>query len=183
MRRAHCTASPLVSHWASSGNRPADRPGKARWEAKPRAPERGGQRASPNGGTFRSRCTQLFPLTPVMTDDSLCIVCGDSQREVLQVQNGVRILADGVDARFDIKTALCASCGLVFTDPQPADELLERFYAQQFRDLFAGDDAARIPGEGIRRDQVAWLRERLGDLGRGAGSSRSAATTASCSSC
>ncbi len=52
---------------------------------------------------------QLFPMTPVMTDDSRCIVCGDSRREVLQAQKGVCILADGVDARFDIQTALCVS--------------------------------------------------------------------------
>ncbi|MCG8590427.1 MAG: methyltransferase domain-containing protein [Proteobacteria bacterium] len=86
--------------------------------------------------------------------------------EPLLVQPGFEILWDGRCERFDIQTALCLECGLVFTHPQPEAELLARFYAAQERELFAPDGRGgdRIPAETGRRDQAAWLAARVGPL-------------------
>jgi len=97
-----------------------------------------------------------------------CNACGGRERELLQVQEGVRIGAPGVEVRFDVRSVLCLRCGLVFTAPQPDAELLARFYARQHRELFASalpaEGALRIPGQGSRRDQRAWIEARLGEL-------------------
>lgn len=94
-----------------------------------------------------------------------CNLCGALDSEEIQVQQGFRILTAEAEVPFDIRTVLCRSCGLVFTDPQPDAALLAGFYAAQDRDAFVAEDGAeRIPGEGSRRDQAAWLAENLGPL-------------------
>ena len=94
-----------------------------------------------------------------------CNLCGARDSEELQVQQGFRILTAERELPFDIRTALCRHCGLVFTDPQPDPALLADFYAAQARDAFVAEDSdERIPGEGSRRDQAAWLEATLGSL-------------------
>lgn len=94
-----------------------------------------------------------------------CQLCGASAPEEVQLQADFRILTEGREVPFDIRTVLCGSCGLVYTDPQPAPELLARFYAAQERDAFVeGEDASRIPGEGSRQDQARWIEAALGSL-------------------
>jgi SAM-dependent methyltransferase len=97
-----------------------------------------------------------------------CNACGGRDLELLQVQENVRIRAEGMEVPFDVRSVLCLTCGLVFTSPQPDPELLSRFYALQYRELFARPGgtggAPRIPGQGSRRDQAAWLAARLPDL-------------------
>jgi SAM-dependent methyltransferase len=107
-------------------------------------------------------------MTPVVGRETDCNACGGRDLEPLRHQPGLRIAAEGLEARFDVRSVLCRRCGLVFTSPQPDPELLARFYARQHRELFANPDPAsgalRIPGQGSRRDQLAWLAARLGDL-------------------
>ena len=93
-----------------------------------------------------------------------CQVCGNLGQEIMQTQAGFRILRPGGEVPFDVITALCDQCGLVYTDPQPAPGLLADFYAAQERDAFVEGEAERIPGEGSRRNQASWLRDQLGSL-------------------
>ncbi|MCP3984518.1 MAG: methyltransferase domain-containing protein [bacterium] len=94
-----------------------------------------------------------------------CCNCGAQDGEELQVQRGFRILTAEREVPFDIRSVLCRQCGLVFTDPQPDPALLASFYSAQERDAFVAEDGDdRIPGEGSRRDQAAWIEATLGSL-------------------
>jgi len=94
-----------------------------------------------------------------------CRICRAETLDEVRLQRGFRILAFGREIPFDIRTQLCAHCGVAQTDPQPDAELLARFYESQERDAFvAGEGAARIPGEGSRRDQARHLERELGSL-------------------
>lgn len=97
----------------------------------------------------------------------LCNLCGADEPEELQVQEGFRILSEGREIPFDVRTVLCPRCGLVYTDPQPDAAQLARFYAAQERDAFVETGAGppvRIPGEGSRLDQARWIEARVGPL-------------------
>ncbi len=94
-----------------------------------------------------------------------CPACGARESEEVRVQEGFRILTGGCEVPFDIRTVLCTHCGLVSTDPQPEPALLASFYAAQERDAFVAEDGSpRIPGEGSRRDQAAWIERAAGPL-------------------
>lgn len=95
-----------------------------------------------------------------------CLLCGGRRWQPVQRLAAFRVVAEDVDAAWDIDTWLCLSCSLVFAHPQPDAALLDRFYAAQFRDLsVAGDPgSSRVPAEGSRLDQAAWIEARLGGL-------------------
>ncbi len=93
-----------------------------------------------------------------------CRLCGGERHEALQVQKGFRIPCEGEQVPFDIQTELCTTCGAVATRPPPPADLLAAFYAGQERDAFIPDAERRVPGEGSRRDQAAWLEAELGCL-------------------
>jgi len=93
-----------------------------------------------------------------------CRLCGATAYEELQVQPGFRIQCEGREVPFDIRTVLCTECGVVATRPQPDGALLSAFYAGQERDAFIAGEEQRIPGEGSRRDQAAWIEAQVGSL-------------------
>jgi SAM-dependent methyltransferase len=77
---------------------------------------------------FRSTFTRTLPYRFV-GELRACELCGGDRHEVV----GRR---DRYGNR--LRTVLCRGCGLVFTNPMPTDEEVDRFYERHYRNLYHG---------------------------------------------
>ncbi len=108
-----------------------------------------------------------------------CSLCGGLDREVVGRRD--RYLAP-------LRNVLCSQCGLVFLDPMPTADEIERYYREEYREHYHGDSKPRA--KSLLRDQrgalerVAILEpylqagDRVLDIGAGTGAFLAAATAA-----
>jgi 2-polyprenyl-3-methyl-5-hydroxy-6-metoxy-1,4-benzoquinol methylase len=107
---------------------------------------------------------------PQLREETPCAVCGRREYEVIALRdrNGK-----------PLRTVLCAACGLVWTNPRPSSEDVDRYYASTYRRDYARQAVPTtrkilrgLLGAEERRRALAplWLPgKRILDVGCGAG--------------
>ena len=107
---------------------------------------------------------------PALQTETPCALCGPYEYEVVGTtdRNGR-----------PLRSVLCTSCGLIWTNPRPSDEDVDRYYASTYREDYAGQrEPSRrkilrglIGGEERRQLFAPDLRtgDRVLDIGCGAG--------------
>lgn len=108
-----------------------------------------------------------------------CALCGGVERSVV-----------GTRDRYwrPLRNVLCSGCGLVFLDPMPTADEIERYYRDEYREHYHGDSKPRakslLRDERGARERVALLAhllrkgDRVLDIGAGTGAFVSAAVAA-----
>jgi SAM-dependent methyltransferase len=108
-----------------------------------------------------------------------CVLCGGNERSVV-----------GTRDRYwkPLRNVLCSGCGLVFLDPMPTADEIERYYRNEYREHYHGDSKPRakamLRDERGARERVALLAPQLRkgyrvlDIGAGTGAFVAAAAAA-----
>src|SRR5438046_2572193 len=99
-----------------------------------------------------------------------CNLCG--ARQVSEVSLRDR------DGKY-LRTVICHGCGLVWTDPRPAEDEVKTFYAHEYRLLYKGAWQPKFKhvyrGSKVSLNRLRWLRKFLRpadavlDVGAGGG--------------
>lgn len=61
---------------------------------------------------------------PALTDETICNLCGNGRYEIVGTKSR--------DGR-DLRTTICRDCGLVWTNPRPTLEDIDRYYRSDYR--------------------------------------------------
>ncbi len=108
-----------------------------------------------------------------------CALCGGRARTLVGTRDRYWM---------PLRNVLCSHCGLVFLDPMPTAEDIERYYRDEYRQHYHGDSQPRakalLRDERGARERVAMLAhllrkgDRVLDIGAGTGAFVAAATAA-----
>jgi SAM-dependent methyltransferase len=108
-----------------------------------------------------------------------CALCGGLERTVVGTRDRYWM---------PLRNVLCSHCGLVFLDPMPTADDIERYYRDEYREHYHGDSKPRakalLRDERGARERVAMLAhllrkgDRVLDIGAGTGAFVAAATAA-----
>jgi 2-polyprenyl-3-methyl-5-hydroxy-6-metoxy-1,4-benzoquinol methylase len=101
-----------------------------------------------------SRLAPARPQRPAASEETPCNVCGGVDYDVI-----ARVDRE----RRPLRTVMCRSCGLVWTNPRPSAAAMERYYATEYRADYAG-----APTPALRKvlRGLAGARERHALLSR-----------------
>lgn len=108
-----------------------------------------------------------------------CVLCGSRERTPVGTRDRYWM---------PLRNVLCAGCGLVFLDPMPTAEEIERYYRDEYRQHYHGDSKPRakalLRDERGARERVALVApllhpgDRVLDIGAGTGAFVAAANAA-----
>jgi SAM-dependent methyltransferase len=108
-----------------------------------------------------------------------CALCGGRERSVVGTRDRYWM---------PLRNVLCSGCGLVFLDPMPTADDIERYYREEYREHYHGDSKPRakslLRDERGARERVALLApllrkgDRVLDIGAGTGAFVAAASAA-----